>query len=65
MAAEKTKKITRGADRKLMGVCSGLAEYFGIDVVIVRLLWIVVTVFTGGVPGIITYFLAAWVMPEK
>lgn len=65
MADLKTKKILKGKDVKVMGVCSGLAEYFGIDVVVVRLLWIVVTVFTGFVPGIVTYILAAWVMPEK
>lgn len=31
------------ADRKLMGVCAGIADYFGIDVTLVRILWVVAT----------------------
>lgn len=47
-----------------MGVCGGLAEYLKIDPILVRLLWILVTAFSGFVPGIIVYLLAAWVMPD-
>lgn len=59
------KRLTRGVDKKLVGVCSGLGEYIGIDPVLVRLVWVLVTVFSGFVPGIVAYVLAAWIMPEK
>ena len=50
-------------DSKIAGVCGGLGEYFDTDSTIVRLVWALVTIFTGIVPGILVY-LAAWlIMP--
>ena len=50
--------------RVVAGVCSGLAEYLGIDANVIRLIVAVVTVFTGGI-GALAY-LAAWVViPEE
>jgi Flp pilus assembly protein TadB len=40
-----------------------LGEYFDFDPVIIRVLWIVVTVFTGVLPGIAAYFIVALVVP--
>ncbi len=48
-------------DRKLAGVASGIAEYFDIDVSIVRILW-VVSIFFGGF-GILLYIVMALVVP--
>jgi phage shock protein C len=61
---DKKKLLTRSKDRKIFGVCGGIGEYFGIDPVLVRLAWILVTALTGFFPGIIAYVLAAWVMSE-
>jgi len=52
-------------DKKISGVCGGIAEYFGIDSTLVRLLWIFVTIVTGVVPGILAYLVAAVVMPNN
>lgn len=52
-------------DKKLSGVCGGLAEYFRVDSSIIRLAWVVVTVLTGIVPGVIGYVIAAIVIPQK
>ncbi|UCF09050.1 MAG: PspC domain-containing protein [Thermoplasmata archaeon] len=58
------KKLYRSTrDKWLGGVCGGLAEYFDMDPVIIRLLWIVVTIFSAGV-GIIAYLLF-WAAVEK
>lgn len=54
---------TEGSDAKLCGVCGGIAEYFGIDPTIVRLLWVIV-ILMGGC-GIIAYIVCAIVMPKK
>ena len=51
-------------DRKIGGVCAGLAKYLDMDVTLVRLLTLVVTIFTGCAPGIIAYLLAMIVMPK-
>ena len=56
------KRLYRSAsDSRLAGVCGGVGLYFGIDPVIVRLLWIGVTCLTGFIPGTMAY-LAAWLI---
>lgn len=50
-------------DKKLSGVCSGIAEYFDIDPTIVRLIW-VAAIFCGG-GGVIAYIVAMLVIPAK
>ena len=50
-------------DKKLAGVCAGIAEYFEIDPTLVRLIWVVFT-FAGGA-GLIAYIIAAIIMPER
>lgn len=52
-------------DRKLSGVCAGIAEYFDIDSTLVRLAWILLTIFSAGFGGLIAYIVAAMVMPEN
>lgn len=58
------KRLTRSkSDRWLAGVCSGIANYFGWDVAILRLIYLVLTVCTA-FSGIILY-VALWIcMPE-
>lgn len=51
------------SDRQLAGVCGGIAAYFAIDSLVVRMAWVVVSVLTGGVLGIVLYIIAALVVP--
>jgi phage shock protein C len=44
-----------------IAVCGGIAAYFGIDPVIVRLLWVLFA-FCGGA-GVLAYIIAAFIMP--
>ena len=58
------KKLYRsGKDRILGGVCGGLGEYFGIDSIIIRLLWIGFSLMYGA--GIITYIIAWIIVPRN
>jgi len=50
-------------DRKIAGVCAGFAEYFDIDVTVVRVVWLIVALFGGG--GILAYIIAWIIMPEE
>lgn len=50
-------------DRKVAGVCGGLAEYFDIDSTIVRLAWVIAIFCAGG--GLLAYLIAMIVIPEK
>lgn len=50
-------------DKKLAGVCGGLAEYFGMDSTMVRLIWVLLTLFAG---LSILFYLGAWlIIPRK
>lgn len=58
------KKLYRSKkDQKLAGVCSGVAEYFGIDPTLVRLGWALLVLFAGA--GVLFYIVCALVIPEK
>ena len=59
-----SKKIMKSPNKKLCGVCGGIAERLNIDPVIVRIIWGLLTVFTVGIPGIIVYFVASAIMPD-
>ena len=60
------KKLYLSADdKKLFGVCGGIGEYFNIDSTLIRLVWVVATLFTALVPGLIAYIIAAAVMPAR
>ncbi|MGE5590612.1 MAG: PspC domain-containing protein [Bacillota bacterium] len=50
-------------DKKLFGVCGGLAEYFGIDSTVIRLLWIIFVFVMG--TGLLAYLVAALIMPRR
>lgn len=58
------RKLYRSTrDRKIFGVCGGLAEYLGVDATLLRILLVVVTVFSAG-SVIIVYIIAGFVIPR-
>ena len=64
--AHAQRKLMRSrSDRKIAGVCAGLAEHLDLDPTLMRLLWIFVIIMTGIFPGIVVYLLAWIVMPEE
>jgi phage shock protein PspC (stress-responsive transcriptional regulator) len=60
------RRLTRSrAEGKIAGVCAGLADYFGVDVVLVRAAWVVFSIVPGALIGGVLAYLAAWlVMPD-
>jgi len=62
----KEKRLYRSQkDKKVAGVFGGLGEYLDTDPTILRIAWVVVTVLTGIVPGILGYILVAVIMPSN
>ena len=58
------KKLHKSlTDRKIFGVCGGMAEYFDVDVTIIRILFLIALFCVGG--GLIAYLICALVMPEQ
>lgn len=57
------KRLTRSAtDKKLGGVCGGIAEYLDVDPTVIRLAWVLFALVLGG--GILAYIIALLVMPN-
>lgn len=62
----KNKRLVKGDDfgeSMIAGVCYGLAEYFGIDVTILRFIWVIAVLFYG--VGLVPYIILAIIMPNK
>lgn len=57
------KLYLSNTNRKLAGVCGGIAEYFGIDPTIIRVLWIICSLFFGS--GVLAYLICWLVIPKK
>jgi len=60
----KGKKLYRSKTQKMLaGVCGGIAEYFEMDVSIIRILWAIITIASAGF-GILIYILMIIIFPE-
>jgi len=57
------KRITRSKDKKIAGVCGGLADYLDIDPTIVRVLFVLIA-FAGGA-AILAYLIMWAIVPEE
>jgi phage shock protein C len=53
------------SEAKIAGVCAGFARYFNLDVVLVRVLWVVITIFPLPFFGVVSYLVAWIVMPKE
>ena len=61
----KEKKLYKSSNKKISGVCAGIAEFFEIDPTIVRVIFALGTFFTAALAGIIVYAILAFVMPQS
>ncbi|MBW5449434.1 PspC domain-containing protein [Cohnella sp. CFH 77786] len=59
------RKLYRSSrDKKIFGVCGGLADYLGVDATLLRILLVVVTFFSAG-SVILVYILAGFIIPRE
>lgn len=57
------KRLKKSLNKKLCGVCSGIAEYLNIDPTIVRIITVLFTLFGGC--GLLLYIIGALIMPNE
>ena len=58
------KKLYKSStDKKLAGVCGGIADYFDVDSTLIRLAWIIAAFALG--TGLLAYIICALVMPDQ
>ena len=61
-----SKKLTLSiSDKKISGVCGGVAKYFDLDVSLVRILMLLFILVTGFFPGLLFYIIASIVIPKE
>ncbi|MBL7801659.1 MAG: PspC domain-containing protein [Chitinophagales bacterium] len=57
------KRLVKGADKKIFGVCSGLGNYFEVDPTVIRIAFLLL--FFGLGTGLLIYLILAVVMPSN
>ncbi|MEM8894973.1 MAG: PspC domain-containing protein [Bacteroidota bacterium] len=60
-----TARLTRSNEKVIAGVCAGIAEYFDLDPTLVRIAYILISIFSAAFPGILVYIILWFVMPPK
>ncbi len=58
------KKMYLSPDKKFLGVCAGVADYFNVDPNLVRIIVTMVVLSTAVIPGLIAYFVFSLVLPQ-
>lgn len=61
----KKKLYKSSSDKMLAGVLGGFAEYIGADSTLVRLVYVLIAMFSAGFPGILFYIICALVIPDE
>lgn len=54
-----------GKNKMVSGVCGGLGEYLNIDPTFIRIVWVIISLISGIVLGIVVYFIFALIIPYK
>lgn len=66
MDMQEVRQLRRSiSNRSIAGVCGGLGEYFGIDPTAVRVVYVVLSIFSAAFPGILVYLLLWLLIPER
>ena len=59
----KKRLYKSSTDKKVCGVCGGIANYFDVDPTVIRLIWVIFTLVGGS--GLIAYIIAAIIMQDE
>ncbi|MBI9057610.1 PspC domain-containing protein [Labilibaculum sp. DW002] len=58
-------KLRRSSDKMIAGVCAGIADYLGWETSIVRIAYVLLSIFSAGFPGLLVYIILWFVMPDE
>jgi phage shock protein C len=59
------KQLRRSHNKMIAGVCAGIAEYLDFDPSLVRIGYVLISIFSAAFPGILVYIILWIVIPEK
>ena len=58
------KKLYRSPNRIIAGVCGGIAEYFDVDPTLIRVIYMVFSLFSAAFPGVLLYLILMIMIPN-
>ena len=58
------KKLYRSSNRIMAGVCGGIAEYFDIDPTLIRVAYVILSLFSAAFPGVLLYIILMILIPN-
>ncbi len=58
------KKLYRSSNRIIAGVCGGIAEYFDLDPTLIRVIYLVLSLFSAAFPGVLLYIILMLMIPN-
>ena len=58
------KKLYRSPNRVIAGVCGGIAEYFDVDPTLIRVIYMVLSLFSAAFPGFLLYIILMIMIPN-
>ena len=58
------KKLYRSSNRIVAGVCGGIAEYFDMDPTLIRVVYLILSLFSAGFPGLLLYIILMVLIPN-
>ena len=58
------KKLYRSSNRIMAGVCGGIAEYFDIDPTLIRVVYVILSLFSVAFPGVLLYIILMILIPN-
>mgnify|MGYP005610487611 FL=1 len=58
------KKLYRSSNRIVAGVCGGIAEYFDVDPTVIRVVYLILSLFSAGFPGLLLYIILMVLIPN-
>ena len=58
------KKLRRSNDKMIAGVCAGLAHYFDLDPTVIRIVYVLLSIFTA-FAGVLVYLILLLIMPKE
>jgi phage shock protein C len=62
--SSRPRLVRSRTDRRIAGICGGLADYFDVDPTIVRITWVILSIVAGAVVfGVVAYLIAWFIIP--
>lgn len=58
------KKLYRSPNRIIAGVCGGIADYFDVDPTLIRVIYMILSLFSAAFPGVLLYLILMIMIPN-